>query len=414
MQFLNKEIEEKIRNTDIVSVISRYVNLEKNGKWHIGNCPFHNEPGTLIVDSEKSIWFCYTCGKSGNAITFLMEYLKIDFISAVKYLIEDFTENNMEPFSTFEARKELIFIANREAADFYHKKLCNSENVGFKYFKKRCLSENTINKFNLGYAEGNGTLVKYMFSRGFTTDILLEAGLVREYDGKLMDNFWKRVIFPITDKKDRIIGFGGRILDEGKPKYLNTNETIVYNKKRNLFGLSKCRKSDLNNMIICEGYMDVITMHQYGFDNTVASLGTALTEEQCDILASMTDTVILAYDMDEAGIKAMSRAAGMLQKRNVSLKVLDLSPCKDPDEFLKKFGAEEMRKRIAISEYIESQKVKSSHLNIDAKLLAKSAFVQENDELTNNNIVKLSYKFMIPMTEIKKETNWLKARYITR
>ena len=355
-----EELIEKVRSkNDIVEVISSYVKLQKKGSNHWGLCPFHSEKSpSFSVHAGKQMYHCFGCGESGNVYTFIMKYENYSFPEAVKMLAEragvqlpelEYTEEMRRK----ETRRARLLEANKEAAKFFYYQLRSPHGaVGYRYLKKRELSDETIHRFGLGYAGKNGgELVAYLRQKGFEDELIKEAGLAgfSERNG-LSSQFWNRVMYPIQDGNNRVIGFGGRVMGDGEPKYLNSPETPIFDKRRNLYGLNFARTARSGNMIICEGYMDVISMHQAGFRQAVASLGTAFTPEQATLLGRYTDTVLLAYDSDGAGVKAALRGIGILREAGLTAKVIDMRPAKDPDEFMKSFGREAFEERIRQAE----------------------------------------------------------------
>ena len=351
-----EEIVEEIRmKNDIVDVISGYVRLQRKGGSHFGLCPFHNEKSpSFSVSQSKQMYYCFGCGAGGNVYTFLMEYEHYTFPEAVRALAEragvDLPEAEYsEEMKRQESRRAQLLQINKEAAKYFYYLLRRpGGEQGMRYLQGRMLSAGTIGKFGLGYAgKYRDDLTKYLKGKGWRDELLQEAGLctIDEKYGT-HDKFWNRVMFPIQDINHRVIGFGGRVMGEGTPKYLNSPETPVFDKSRNLYGLNLARTSRAGNMILCEGYMDVIAMHQAGFGQAVASLGTAFTEGQAALLRRYTRDVLLAYDSDGAGVKAALRAIGILRTAGLTGRVISLEPYKDPDELVKNLGAEELQKRI--------------------------------------------------------------------
>ncbi|MCR5232302.1 MAG: DNA primase [Lachnospiraceae bacterium] len=350
--------EVRVRN-DIVDVISSYVQLKKKGSNYFGLCPFHNEKSpSFSVNAQRQMFHCFGCGKSGNVITFIMNYENYTFPEAVKLLAERAGVTLPQIEYSQEARerdnlKTRILEAYKEAAKYYYFQLrSESGKKAYDYFKDRGLSDETINKFGLGYAvTGRNLMYRYLKSKGYDDNVLKEMRIfyVNEREG-MTDMFWNRAIFPIMDVNHRVIAFGGRVMGEGEPKYLNSPETMVFDKGRNLYGLNHARTARKDHIIVCEGYMDVISMHQAGFSQTVGALGTALTSGHVNLLKRYTENVLLCYDNDGAGIKANLRAIPILRSAGVSTKVIDLSPYKDPDEFIKNLGAGEFETRIRNAE----------------------------------------------------------------
>ena len=351
--YSSEVIEEVVSRNDIVDVISNYIKLKKNGSSYVGLCPFHNEKSpSFSVSQSKQLYHCFGCGVGGNVITFVMEYENMTFLEAVK-LLGDRAGMTLEETSYSEQEqknrdiKTKLLEINKIAATYYYHNL-KSENgkVGLDYFAGRGLTSNTINRFGLGYAGQTGNeLYRYLKSKGYDDELLKETGLFT-YERGIHDKFWNRVMFPIMDINNRVIGFGGRVMGEAKPKYLNSPETRLFDKSRNLYGLNIARMSRKSNMIICEGYMDVIALHQAGFNQAVASLGTALTSAQANIMKRYTDNVLITYDSDEAGTKAALRAIPILKEAGLSTRVIDMKTYKDPDEFIKALGAEAYQQRI--------------------------------------------------------------------
>lgn len=346
-------IEEVVSRNDIVDVISGYIKLKKNGSSYVGLCPFHNEKSpSFSVSQSRQLYHCFGCGVGGNAITFVMEYENFTFLEAVKLLAERANMDIPEQEYSSEEKKNRDIKArlleiNKLAATYYFHQLREEHGkLGLDYLKKRELSDETITRFGLGFAsQTSNSLYKYMKSKGYEDDILKESGLFT-YERGINDKFWNRVIYPIMDINNKVIGFGGRVMGDAKPKYLNSPETKLFDKSRNLYGLNIARTSRKPNLIICEGYMDVISMHQAGFNQAVASLGTALTPGQASLMKRYTDNVLITYDSDEAGVKAALRAIPILKEAGLSTKVINMRPYKDPDEFIKALGAEAFQERI--------------------------------------------------------------------
>ncbi|MCM1089374.1 MAG: DNA primase [Butyrivibrio sp.] len=351
-----EELVEEIRvKNDIVGVISGYVRLQKKGSNHWGCCPFHNEKTpSFAVSESRQMYHCFGCGVSGNVYTFVMQYENYTFPEAIRMLAERAGVNLPEvEYSAEEKRRAgkraRLLEINKEAAKFFYYQLRSPHGeVGQRYLEKRALTAETMHKFGLGYAGKSGdALVGYLRSKGFEDELIREAG-VASYSERhgLKSQFWNRVMFPIQDINHRVIGFGGRVMGDGEPKYLNSPETPIFDKRRNLYGLNFARTARRGNLIICEGYMDVIAMHQAGFTQAVASLGTAFTPEQASLLRRYTDNVLLAYDSDGAGVKAALRGIGLLRDAGLVGKVINMKPYKDPDEFIKNLGQEAFQERI--------------------------------------------------------------------
>ena len=355
MRYSEDLIEEIRMRNDIVDVISGYVKLQRKGSSYFGLCPFHNEKSpSFSVSPSKQMYYCFGCGAGGNVFTFLMEYENFTFVEALRMLADRAGVELPQIEYSKEAKeqadlKATLLEVNKQAAKYYYYQLRQeSGKQGMDYLKSRELSDETINKFGLGYSDKfSNNLYRYLKSKKYSDEILRQSGLfnVDERNG-MYDKFWNRVIFPIMDVNNRVIGFGGRVMGDAKPKYLNSPETKIFDKSRNLYGLNLARSSRKKNLIICEGYMDVISMHQAGFNNAVASLGTALTSQQASLLKRYTDEVLIIYDSDEAGVKAALRAIPMLKTAGLSTKVINLKPYKDPDEFIKNMGKEAFQERL--------------------------------------------------------------------
>ena len=355
MYYPEEVIEEIRMKNDIVDVVSGYVKLQKKGSSYFGLCPFHNEKSpSFSVSPGKQIYYCFGCGAGGNVISFVMQYENYTFQEAVKFLAKKAGIQLPEAEYSEETRKKenkraRLLQVNKEAATyFFHQLRSENGRAGWQYLKKRELSDETIRKFGLGFANmTSNDLVKFLKSKGYEDEVIRDAGLAT-FDEKFgfHDKFWNRVMFPIQDINHRVIGFGGRVMGDGKPKYLNSPETPVFDKSRNLYGLNIARTARKNQIILCEGYMDVITMHQAGFSQAVASLGTAFTEGQASLLKRYTDEVILSYDSDGAGVTAALRAISILKEAGMTGRVLNLEPYKDPDEFIKNCGQEAFQKRL--------------------------------------------------------------------
>ena len=359
MYYPDELVEEVRLKNDIVDVISGYVRLQKKGSSHFGLCPFHNEKSpSFSVSGSKQMYYCFGCGAGGNVFTFIMEYENFTFPEAIKLLAErakvDLPEiEYSEEVKKKESRRNKLLEVNKEAAKYFYYQLRSQRgSVGCRYLADRQLSDETMKKFGLGFANvSSNDLVQYLRSKGYGDDLIQEAGLA-SFDEKhgMHDKFWNRVMFPIQDINHRVIGFGGRVMGDAKPKYLNSPETMIFDKSRNLYGLNFARTSRQNNIILCEGYMDVIAMHQAGFTQAVASLGTAFTAGQANLLRRYTEEVLLAYDSDGAGVNAALRAITILKEVDLSAKVINLEPYKDPDEFIKNLGTDTFMQRIREAE----------------------------------------------------------------
>ena len=355
MRYSDDIIEEVRQKNDIVDVVSQYVKLTRKGSSYFGLCPFHNEKTpSFSVTPGKQMYYCFGCGAGGNVFNFIMEYENYTFGEALKHLADRAgvelpqIEYSKEVREKAQERAELLEI-NKQAAQYFYYQLRTEKGAqGYQYLTGRGLSEETMRKFGLGYSDKfGGGLYQFLKSKGYGADRLRESGLfnVDERHG-MYDKFWNRVIFPIMDVNNRVIGFGGRVMGDGKPKYLNSPETKIFDKSRNLYGLNVARTTRRKYLILCEGYMDVISMHQAGFTNAVASLGTALTSGHASLLKRYTQEVLLLYDSDEAGVRAALRAIPILREAGVNSRVVNLRPYKDPDEFIKNLGAEAFEERL--------------------------------------------------------------------
>lgn len=353
--FYPDEIIEEVRNqNDIVDVISEYVKLQKKGANYFGLCPFHNEKSpSFSVSPGKQMYYCFGCGEGGNVISFVMKYENYSFIEAVQMLasragieLPQVTRSKEEKENA-DKRSQILTI-NTLAAKFYYYMLKSEKGaLAYHYLRGRELSDNTITGFGLGYSDKySDSLYKYMKSKGYKDDILKETGLFTFEEKGVHDKFWNRVMFPIMDVNNKVIAFGGRVMGDGKPKYLNSPETKVFDKSRNLYGLNIARTSRKDYLLICEGYMDVISLHQAGFNNAVAALGTSFTSGHASLIKRYAKEVVLTFDSDGAGIKAALRAIPILREAGLSIKVLSMKPYKDPDEFIKALGPEAYEERI--------------------------------------------------------------------
>ena len=384
-------IEEVISQNDIVDVISEYVALKKSGRNFMGLCPFHREKTpSFSVSMDKQIFKCFGCSEGGNVISFIMKIENLDFWDSVEFLAErahiDLSRYEVRTFSSKKAeekqnQKEILFNINKEAGLYYHNNLMqilesHNKNEVFEYVKKRQFDISTIKRFGIGYANGNTPLYDYLLDKGFTKEQILSAGiLLQNQRGKIYDRFYSRLIFPIFDIRDRTIAFGGRVLDKSLPKYVNSPENEIYIKGKNLYAMNLAKKEKLENIIIVEGYMDAIALQKSGFSNAVASLGTALTEDQARLIKKYTDNVIIGYDQDGAGQEATMRGLDILTRRKLNVKVLklDKNDVKDPDEYINKYGKERFQKciesSISLVEFKISKLEKDLNLdNFDSKL----------------------------------------------
>ena len=417
-----EEIVEEVRmKNDIVDVVGSYVKIQKKGNSYFGCCPFHNEKTpSFSVSGSKQMYYCFGCGAGGNVFTFVMNYENYSFVEAVKMLayragVKLPELEYSEEMKKKENHRARLLEVNKESAKYYYYQLRSKRGeVGLKYLKDRQLTEETMKKFGLGYATDG--LCRYLKEKGYEDKLIKEAG-VAGFDERrgLHDTFWNRVMFPIQDINHRVIGFGGRVMGKGEPKYLNSPETPVFDKRRNLYGMNFARTAKAGNLIICEGYMDVISMHQAGFTQAVASLGTAFTPEQASLMKRYTDKVLLAYDSDGAGTKAALRAIGILRQVGLTGKVINMQPYKDPDEFIKNLGAEEFQKRIDRAENSFMFEVRISERDYDLKdPEGKTAFHREiakklcafEDEVERENYLEaVADKYHIGFENMRKLVN---------
>lgn len=417
-------VEEVRQRNDIVDVISSYVKLQKKGGNHVGLCPFHNEKTpSFSVSGPKQMYHCFGCGVGGNVFTFIMEYENYSFVEALKLLAERSgvalpeVEYSEEAKRQADIKSDLLEI-NKIAAKYYFYQLkADQGKTALQYLLGRGLSGSTIAHFGLGYSnKTSNDLYQYLKKQGYTDDLLKESGLITFDEARgVYDKFWNRVMFPIMDVNNRVIGFGGRVMGDGMPKYLNSPETKLFDKSRNLYGMNFARISRKPNIIICEGYMDVIALHQAGFTNAVASLGTAFTGLQANLLKRYTNEVLITYDSDAAGTKAALRAIPILKEAGLSTKIVNMNPYKDPDEFIKALGAEEFQRRIdnaMNSFYFELEILEREYDLSDPEL--KTKFFNEvakkllvfGDELERNNYIEaVAKKYNVGFDNLRKVVN---------
>lgn len=394
-----KNIEKVIENSNIVDVVSEFVPLKRAGRGFMGVCPFHGDKGpSLSVSSEKQLFHCFGCGASGNVVGFIMRIRNMDFIDAIKYLadkagitIEDEIES--PEMSKINFLKESIFKINIEAARFFFNNLQKSS-IAIDYFRGREIKDKTIKKFGLGYSINDwGMLHKYLNSKGYNNDLIEKAGLIIKKQNSYYDRFRNRVMFPVIDIKGRIIGFGGRVLDDSKPKYLNSPETPVFFKGTNLYGLNYIAKTGLPDyIVIVEGYMDCISLHQHGIENSVASLGTALTVEQAKLLKRYTKNIYICYDSDIAGQTATLRGLDILEQTGCDVKIISIPTGKDPDEFIKTNGKEKFIELINNAIPVVDFRIQRAKNGKNLKdVREKSKFIKEVAHIlsTRNNEIEI-------------------------
>lgn len=425
-------IEEVISQNDIVEVISEYVQLKKSGRNYMGLCPFHREKTpSFCVSMDKQIYKCFGCSEGGNVISFIMKLENLDFWDSVELLAQrahiDLSRFEVRSFSNNtksqkkEDLKETLFKLNKEVGIYYHNNLMEILNsTGYnevkEYVKKRKFDLNTIKRFGIGYANGKVPLYNYLLEKGFSKSEMIASGIIMENSkGKIYDRFFSRLMFPIFDIRDRIIAFGGRVLDNSLPKYVNSPENEIYFKGKNLYAMNLAKKEKLDNIIIVEGYMDAIALQKSGFKNAVASLGTALTENQARLIKKYTDNVIIGYDQDGAGQDATMRGLDILaaRKLNVKVLILDKSDVKDPDEYINKYGPERLKNCLDNSISLVEFKVKKLEKSIDInnidskiKFLTGVADIMakiENDIERDLYIDKIARKYDIGTGPIIKE-----------
>ena len=407
MPYYDNDIIEEVRSrNDIVDVISQYVHLQKKGSSYFGLCPFHNEKtGSFSVTPSKQMYYCFGCGAGGNVFTFLMEYENFTFSEAMEALADragvELPKQEMSSQARQEAdRRSRLFEINKEAAKYFYSLLRSEKGKqAYAYFTKRELSPETMQKFGLGYSDKySDDLYRYLRSKGYEDELLKDSGLVTMDERRgAHDKFWNRAMFPIMDANNKVVAFGGRVMGDGEPKYLNSPETMIFNKSRTLYGLHLARRTKMPQFILCEGYMDVIALHQAGFDNAIASLGTALTSGHANMIKRYGKDVYLSYDSDGAGTKAALRAIPILKEAGITCKVINMKPYKDPDEFIKALGAEEYQRRIdeAENSFMFTIRILEQDYDIcDPE--SKTAFYQEvarrilefPEELERNNYIE--------------------------
>ena len=387
MAFPASFIDELVARNPIEDVVGQYVTLKRSGANMFGLCPFHGEKtASFSVAPDKGIYYCFGCHKGGGAINFVMELEGLSYPDAVRSLAKraGMQVPEDEQYESRYRTQERLWALMKEAGRFFNERLYAPEGEACRaYITKRGLSKSIVTQFGMGYAPDSwNALVDAMRKKGYTNEELIAADLVGSKNGRIYDRFRNRLMFPIIDVRGNVVGFGGRVLDNSEPKYLNSNETLIFNKRKNLFGLNFAKKTKESNIILVEGNIDVVTLHQFGFDNAVASLGTSLTEDQVTLLSRYTDEVILTYDGDEAGQRAAKRAIPMLEKAGIKVRVLQVKDAKDPDEFLQKFGADKFRLLLEDSsnrvEYQINAIRKKYDLRIDDQ---KIQYVQEAAEL---------------------------------
>ncbi len=427
---LNENFLQDLRlKTDIYDVISTYVTLKKRGRTYVGLCPFHNEKTpSFTVYPETQSFYCFGCGAGGDAVGFMKRIENLDYIDAVKYLAQraglQMPDESTYDDSLAKKRRKILEI-NRESAKFFNAyMMSDAGRVGHEYFLNRGLSEKTIKRFGLGFAPNSwDMLLKHLKGLGYSVGDMADAGVIKKGQKGYYDNFRNRVMTPIIDVRGNVIAFGGRVLDDSKPKYINTGDTLVYKKTNELFALNLAKDSKSETIILCEGYMDVIAMHQAGFTNAVAGCGTALTPEQVRLISRYAKEVILAYDADEAGQKARAKAVSLFSQTDVKIKIPVLSGGKDPDEIIKNLGKERFKGMLegASNELefaivslkdkynLNTTQGKIDFINESIKLLVNASPIEQDLYIS-----RLSEELGVEKRSIKTQFNDYKRRYKRR
>ncbi len=428
-RYSDEIINDVRQSNDIVDIISQYVHLKRSGRNFFGLCPFHNEKSpSFSVSPDKQIFHCFGCGVGGNVFSFISKIEGINFVEAVQMLAEKANiqlptlQDNGD--SQREELKAKVYKVNEYTAEFYHQNLYKPQaKIAQEYVKKRQLSNETLKSFRIGYSGKFDELYKELKKQGFGEREILESGLVNKNErGQYIDRYRNRLMFPICDARGKVIAFGGRVLDDSKPKYINSPENVVYSKGRNLFGLNVAKKGDLKRILIVEGYMDVISLHQRGITNVVAPLGTALTEQQGWLLRKNSEQIVLSFDSDEAGLKAKLRALDILQNMGCDLRILQIEGAKDPDEYILKYGNARfnnlVEKALSIIEF--KVKILKKDLNLDntndkIKFLNEIAKLIANVDNTIERevyIEKIAKEYNISKEAIYAEVNKLKYKNV--
>lgn len=425
VRYTDELLDEVKRRNDIVDVISQYVVLKRKGRNYFGLCPFHNEKSpSFSVSPDKQIFKCFGCGVGGNVFHFIMKVENISFVESVQMLAERTgvqLPNSLSQEDEKKAKlKAEVYKINKATAEFYHQNLYKpTSKQAQQYIKKRKLDNNTLKSFLIGYASNNNQLYPYLKSLGFSDEAMLASSLIgRSQSGQYFDKFYNRLMFPIQDVRNRVIAFGGRVLDDSKPKYINSPENIVYSKGRNLFALNVAKRNVtgmLNRILIVEGYMDVISLYQRGITNVVASLGTALTDNQGRLLRKNAEQVILGYDADGAGQTAIMRGMDILKNMGIDIRVLQITGAKDPDEYVVKYGPDRFRKcmdnAISVVEYKVKNLVKGANLdNTNDKIKFLNSIAKILSEIDNTMerevyVDKISKTYSISKEAIYAEIN---------
>ncbi len=422
-------IEEVINSNDIVDIVSGYVQLKRAGRNYMGLCPFHREKTpSFVVSPDKQIYHCFGCGQGGNVLGFIMKLENLEFVDALEFLANR-AGIDLKPIKTnfVDKNKDIkdrIYAINLEAANHFYMNLYSTKGKeALEYLYKRKLDDNTIKKFGLGYSNNTNEMFEFLKSKGFTEDEILKSAIVEKKENRYVDKFRNRLMFPITDIRDRVIAFGGRVMDDSKPKYINSPETLVYSKGKTLFALNIAKREKLDKVLIVEGYMDTISLHQRGISNVIASLGTALTQEQAKLIRKYTTNVIISYDSDSAGQAATLRGLDILNSVGCEVKVLklDADDVKDPDEYIIKYGSGRFNKvienaltlvefklQLLINKFnLDKVDEKIKFLNEMANVLASISNDIERDVYVN----KISKMTGISVEPINAEINKLRFKY---
>lgn len=429
MYYSDDLIEEIRSRNDIADVISGYVKLKRQGATYFGLCPFHNEKSpSFSVTPGKQMYYCFGCGEGGNVYSFIMKYENYTFLESVKMLAERAGVQLPETEYTEEERKKsdlkaALLDINKQAAMYFHHQLKSEKGkIGLDYFYSRGLDQETITRFGLGYSnKTSDDLYRYFKQQNYSDDLLKETGLFAFSEKGTYDKFWNRVMFPILDINNRVVGFGGRVMGEGEPKYLNSPETKIFEKSRNLYGMNFARVSRKPYLLICEGYMDVIALHRAGFTNAVAALGTAFTQQHAMLIKRYVKEVVLTFDSDGAGQKAALRAIPILKSVGIAIKILDMKPYKDPDDFIKTLGEEEYQKRIdnAMNSFLfeimmfqKDYDMGNPHAKAEFYNKVAAKLLEFPDELERNVYIEaVSRQFMIPQDSLSKMVVKLALNY---
>lgn len=392
MRYSDEILNEVRESNDIVEIISQYIHLKRSGRNYFGLCPFHNEKSpSFSVSPDKQIFHCFGCGVGGNVFSFISKIEGVGFKEAVEILAEKSNINLPQDSNEEDSKKEIlkskVYKVNSFTAEYYHKRLYKSESkIGQEYVKQRKINKETLENYNLGFSGNFDELYKALRKEGFYDEEILESGLVnRNENGKYLDRFRNRFMIPILDVRNRVIAFGGRVLDDSKPKYINSPENIVYSKGKHLFGLNVAKKYEHNTLLVVEGYMDAISLHQRGITNVVASLGTALTTNQGWLLRKNAEKIILGFDSDGAGQTAIMRAMEVMQNMGCDIRVLQMSGAKDPDEYIIKYGSARFQKLMNEAISLLEFKVKVLKQNLDLNVAGdKVKFLNEISKLLSN------------------------------